>query len=109
VGVDSVPAVTDFMFLPNLSISAWNLISLCGFIDTPPTGTPLIADVFLSNNGTVLATINIPVSCSSGTIVNISSSVASGVGLKARIKQVGSTIAGSDFRINGRYFVNRGK
>jgi len=104
IGVDSVPAVNDYFGgIYNLGNTSWSLQKLCGFIDTPATGSAFIADLYLSNSGTVLATITIPVSCSSGTVVNISSTVASGLGLKGRIRQIGSTIAGSDFRVSGVY------
>jgi hypothetical protein len=101
IGIDSVPAVNDFCGISTLF--NWNLKSLYGFLDTPATGSAFIVDCYISNSANVVATINIPVGCSSSTVVNISSQVPSGYWFKARVKQIGSTIAGSDFRINGEY------
>jgi len=101
IGIDSVSAVNDLCGTPTLF--NWNLKRLFGFLDTPATGSDFIADCYISNSANVVATINIPVGCSSSTVVNISSQVPSGYWFKARVKQIGSTVAGSDFRINGEY------
>jgi hypothetical protein len=101
IGIDSVPAVNDFCGTSTLF--NWNLKSLYGFLDTPATGSAFIADCYISNSADVVATIKIDIGCSSTTVVNISSQVPSGYWFKARIKQIGSTVSGSDFRINGEY------
>ena len=106
LGTSSVPAVGETDFLPNSSLTTLNLISLCGFVEDPPTAAAIIANFYITNSANVAATLSVPINCSSGTLVNISSTVPSGVGMKMRITQ-GTT--GNNFRIGGRYNINRGK
>ena len=106
LGVDSTPAVGLTDFIPNSSLTTLNLITLCGFMEDAPTSAEIIANFYITNSANIVATVSVPVGCSSGTVVNISSTVPSGVGMKMRITQ-GTT--GSNFRIGGRYNINRGK
>jgi len=103
IGIDSIPAVNDPCDFPNFLTGSMYLTALCGFIETPATGADIVADCWITNNANIVATITIPIGCSSSTVVNISSAIPSGYSFKARVKQVGSTIAGSNFRISGRY------